>query len=165
MSLAVRVRGVPEDWRLPKGLLPLGGESRLAECVRWNGELGPGEPPRLGSHPAKARLAVIAVTPLDLDPDVIRGARAVPGLGGARVVSACLGRPLRIGGWDSLASRPLPLRSYLPPGSVLFVESASAVTPEDEVSHFTGLCQIGARASSGFGLAALGIWPEREDEA
>lgn len=163
ISLAVRVRGVPEDWRLPKGMLPLGGESRLAECVRWDGELGAGAPLRIRASPA--RLAVIAVTPLDLDPDVIRGARTVPGLGGARVVSACLGRPLRIGGWDSLAGRPLPLRSYLPPGSVLFVESASAITSEDEVSHSTGLCRIGARTSSGFGLAALGIWPEREDEA
>lgn len=163
VSLAVRVRGVPEDWRLPNGLLPLGGESRLAECVRWDGALGSGAPLRLRASPA--RLAVIAVTPLDLDPDVIRGTRAVPGLGGARVVSACLGRPLRIGGWDSLARRPLPLRSYLPPGSVLFVESASAITPEDEVSHSTGLCRIGASTSFGFGLAALGMWPEREDEA
>ena len=163
VSLAVRVRGVPEDWRLPNGMLPLGGESRLAECVRRKDEFGSGVPLRLRARPA--RMAVIAVTPLDLEPDVIRGARTVPGLGGARVVSACLGRPLRIGGWDSLASRPLPLRSYLPPGSVLFVESASAITPEDEVLHSTGLCQIGARTSSGFGLAALGIWPDGEDKA
>ena len=163
VSLSVRVRGVPEDWRLPNAMLPLGGESRLAECVWRKEEFGSGVPLRLRVRPA--RMAVIAVTPLDLDPDVIRGVRTVPGLGDARVVSACLGRPLRIGGWDSVASQPLPLRSYLPPGSVLFVESASAIKPENEVSHSTGMCQIGARTNSGFGLAALGMWPEGEDEA
>ena len=112
---------------------------------------------------ANRRMTVVALSPLDLDEDVYLGRQPIVALGGARVVSACLSRPQRIGGWDSLARRPLPLRSVLPPGSVLFCEGAEPGTfrgVTEAVEANNGVLKIGARQKSGFGLVALGIWPD-----
>ena len=157
IALGVRVVGVPAGWRWPFGLMvPLGGESRLAECRRWDGGA------RFPSHEAvsgSGRMAVIALTPLDLDADVCRGRRPLDGPGEARVVSACLRRPQRIGGWDSLARRPLPLRSVLAPGSVLFCEAADPVRFLEAIADTEGQPRIGARQPWGFGRVAFGVWP------
>ena len=101
----------------------------------------------------------MAVTPVDLDPAVIHEPRPVEELGGARVVSACLDRPLRIGGWDSRHLRPLPLRNTLAPGSVLFCEAAGGTSLNAVKRSALGLFQIGARTRWGFGLVAIGAWP------
>ena len=157
IALGVQVAGVPADWRFPSGLLPLGGESRLAECTAWDGEIPTGVHPIQGNN----RFSVIAVTPLDLQPEIIQGSRPLKDLGGARVVSACLRRPLRIGGWDSLARRPLALRSVLAPGSVLFCET----TRRPKLATFTrdgsDFLSVGLRQQWGFGRVALGRWPAR----
>ena len=162
VSLGAQIAGVPEDWTLPFGrLVPLGGESRLAECQKWHIDSYLDVP--LAEIAANRRMTVVALSPLDLDEDVYLGRQPIVALGGARVVSACLSRPHRIGGWDSLARRPLPLRSVLPPGSVLFCEGAEpgsfrGVTEAVEANN--GVLKIGARQQSGFGLVALGIWPD-----
>ena len=162
VSLGAQIAGVPEDWTLPFGrLVPLGGESRLAECQKWH--IDPYLDVPLAEIAANRRMTVVALSPLDLDEDVYLGRQPIVALGGARVVSACLSRPQRIGGWDSLARRPLPLRSVLPPGSVLFCEGAEpgsfrGVTEAVEANN--GVLKIGARQQSGFGLVALGIWPD-----
>jgi len=102
--------------------------------------------------------ALIALTPLDIEEAVVLGERALRDFGNARVVSACLDRPQRIGGWNSLAHRPLPLRCVLPPGSVLFCE-----VPENgrkAVASCDGTVRLGVRCEMGFGLVALGAWPD-----
>ncbi len=149
VSLGMRIRGLPGDWPTPDGaMLPLGGESRLAAWGRWEDDS------ELSEGGATGQAALIALAPLDLEPAVIRGERPLDPLG-VRVVSACLDRPQRIGGWDSLRHRPLPLRSVLAPGSVLFCETPGKT--------FAGSLRIGARQASGFGLVACGRWPpERE---
>jgi len=158
VALGVRIDGLPDDWVLPDGaLVPLGGEARVAEVARWDGELNLGD---VGDDASAAgrRIALVALTPLDLEADVCTGRAPIGAPGGARVVSACLDRPGRIGGWDSLARRPTPMRSVLPAGSVLFCESddpaaASAATKNGS------LLRLGARTPWGYGLAALGRWP------
>ncbi len=156
VSLGVRISGLPADWAGPSGqLIPLGGESRLARCLEWQGcaELDMLPAP---TGPA-GRAVLVALSPLDLEEAVIRGERPLDTLDGARVVSACLNRPQRIGGWDSLAYRPLPLRSTLTPGSVLFCE-----IPEGRGDAVAGggLLRLGARTAWGLGLIAAGVWPE-----
>ncbi len=156
VSLGVRVRGLPEDWNPPfKRLVPLGGEARMAECLKWDGDMSFDMP--LDGIGSSGRLAAIALSPLDIKPAVLRGEQTLAELGGARVVSACLDRPQRIGGWDSLARRPLPLRSVLPPGSVLFCEMPKGV-PDATLAN-DGVMHMGSRQEWGFGLVALGIWP------
>ena len=72
---------------------------------------------------------------------------------------ACLERPHRVGGWDSLTRRPLPLRSLLPPGSTLFCEMADGERLA-AAAFAGGLARIGSRQEWGFGLVAFGVWPE-----
>ena len=151
VGLGVRIRGLPGGWTPPFGrLLALGGESRLAECREWEWEGGDlfGEPPA-ETIAATGRTAVVALSPLDLPRDIHTGERPMAALGGARVVSACLDRPQRVGGWNSMERRPLPLRSVLPPGSTLFCEIANREGFAEAVSAGDGLARIGSRQESG----------------
>ena len=162
VSLGLRAAGVPDGWTWPFGrMVPLGGESRLAECREWNGEVTFDIP--LKTIVNDRRAMVIALSPLDIERDVYCGRQPLTDFGGARVVSACLDRPQRIGGWNSFAHAPLPLRCALPPGSVLFCEIPESELCRDIVATGAGLIRLGARQEWGFGLAALGSWPsERE---
>ena len=108
-------------------------------------------------------VVLVALSPLDIEEGIHVG-KAFDELGGARVVSACLGRPQRIGGWDSLARRPLPLRSVFPPGSALFCEIPSPGRFADAVTAGDGLARIGSRQEWGFGVVALGVWPDSREE-
>lgn len=162
VSLGLRVAGIPDGWTRPfERMVPLGGESRLAECCEWDGEVTFDIP--LKTIMNDGRAAVIALSPLDIERDVYCGRQPLADFGGARVVSACLDRPRRIGGWDSLARGPLPLRCVLPPGSVLFCEMPESEPWRDIVATDAGLIRFGARREWGFGLAALGSWPSDEE--
>ncbi|MDE0225845.1 MAG: hypothetical protein OXP28_12000 [Gammaproteobacteria bacterium] len=156
VGLGVWLSGLPNHWGIPSGkLLPFGGESRLAACREWWADVR--FDPSLDRMADTGRAALIALSPLDLEQEILRGHRALDGPEGFRVVSACLDRPQRVGGWDSLARCPLPVRSVLPPGSVLFCE----LSHRDRIDERgDGLVRIGKRREWGFGLAALGVWPE-----
>ena len=158
-SLGARIDGLPSDWTVPFGrLLPLGGESRLAECREWDGDLHVDAP--LTAVVSSHQFAVIALSPLDIGEDVCQGDQTLDGLAGARVISAALDRPQRIGGWNSLDRTPLPMRSILSPGSVLFCEVEDPFQLQRTVAAETGLVRLGRRQGWGFGLAALGVWPQ-----
>ena len=162
VSLGVRVAGIPGNWKLPFGrMVPFGGESRLAECEEWETTLN--LTPPWTAIESNRRAALIALSPLALSPAEYCGRQELDIPGGPRVVSACLDRMQRIGGWDSLACRPLPLRSVLPSGSVLFCEVAEPLRLRDAVATSDGLLRIGAWQSWGFGAVALGAWPESSE--
>ena len=164
VSLGVRALGMPDDWRAPfDRMMPLGGEGRLAECAEWDGRLGIESP--IDDIRRSGRAVLVALTPLDIDLNIRDGDARLDELGGARVVSACLDRPQRIGGWDSKARRPLPLRSLLPPGSALFceLEAADALDTAPDANANDGLARVGRRKGWGFGLVALGVWPEPQE--
>ena len=162
VSLGLRVAGVPDGWTPFGHVVPLGGENRLAECRKWDGEVTFDAP--IETIMDSGRATVVALSPLDIELGVYCGRQPLAAvLGGTRVVSACLGRPQRIGGWDSLAHAPLPLRCVLPSGSVLFCEMPEPERCRDIVGLNAGLIRLGAKQAWGFGLAALGSWPlERE---
>ncbi len=172
VSLGVQIAGLPQGWTPPFGeLIPLGGESRLAECQAWNADLA--LETDMEKIKATGKATVMALSPMELAEEICRGAKPIDDLGGARVVSACLDRPLRIGGWNSLARRPLPLRSVLPSGSVLFCEVddperfAESMAAGDELPRMTSgnaLARIGSRREWGFGLVAVGSWPDEQEE-
>ena len=159
VTLGVRIAGLPPGWALPfNQLLSLGGENRLAECRQWEADVALDTP--LEKIRTTSKVAVVALSPIDLEQDICLGRKPMNALGNARVVSACLDRPQRIGGWDSLKRRPLPLRSVLSPGSVLFCEILAPERFEAAVGAGEGMARIGRRQEWGFGLAALGIWPD-----
>lgn len=163
VSLGMSIRGLPGDWTLPHGrLVPLGGESRVAEFSRWDAvELGIDVPSR--AIESSGRLAVVALTPLDLDEAVAAGREPLEAECGLRVVSACLDRPFPVGGWDSLGRRPLPLRSLLPAGSTLFCEADDPRRLLRAVGAGAGLIKVGRRTDWGFGVATVGVWPEETE--
>ena len=68
-------------------------------------------------------------------------------------------RPLRIGGGNSLQRAPVPMRSVLAPGSVLFCEIEDLSQLQGTAAAETGLVRLGRRREWGFGLVALGAWP------
>lgn len=157
LSLGARIAGLPPNWVPPfDQLVPLGGESRLAECRKWSADITLDTP--WSAIIASKRVMMIALTPLLLDKSVYLGQQPLEGLG-AIVVSACLDRPQRIGGWNSLVRSPLPLQSALPPGSVLFCEKQDERL-EDAAKASDGLMRIGFRQRWGFGLIALGVWSD-----
>lgn len=128
----------------------------MAESSRWEADALVDMP--IAAIEKSKRLTIIALTPLDLEDGVCLGQQPLAALGGVRVVSACLDRPLRIGGWDSLAHQPLALRSVLPPGSVLFCTIDDPQSLRGAVQVAPGWPQIGERQHWGFGVVALGTW-------
>ena len=64
------------------------------------------------------------------------------------VETAVIGRPLRIGGWDSAQNAPRPLAPYTPPGTVWWLHSRGGGA--------AGLIQIGQSTAYGYGLAIVG---------
>lgn len=161
VSIGVRVSGLPVDWRrtledeVEDQLVPFGGEGRIARCRRWDGA-----PEHLTARPGD-RFVAVALTPLDVGPDIYRGGATLSELGGATVVSACLPPARQIGGWRSVPrSEPSPLHSFLPPGSVLFCDGA-----DPERLAMPGSLRIGQRQRWGFGAVALGPWPGDRDGA
>ncbi len=159
VSLGAQVDGVPDGWTTPFDCVaPLGGERRLAEFRRSHAEVTLDMP--LAEIQSRGRVTIIALTPLDLEEGVCLGKQPLDVAGDVRVVSACLDRLQRIGGWDSRARRPLPLRSVLPPGSVVFCETREPARFVNAVRSNDGLARVGSRQRHGFGLVALGIWPD-----
>jgi CRISPR-associated protein Cmr3 len=162
VSLGVVPRGLPPGWELPLGqLLPLGGESRLAECQEWKAEVALAAPRE--EVVRTGRFTLVALTPVLLDAAIFHGARPLLELGRARVVSACLGRPLRIGGWDSLRRAPLPLRNALPAGSTLFCEAEEPGALGPLLEEGRPPLHLGAWRAAGFGWVALGRWSTLEE--
>ena len=160
VALGMRIGGVPPEWPLPFGrLLPFGGESRMAECQEWNSDLGLQAP--IDRIRDTGTVTLIALSPLYLDETVLPGS-SVSGLDGASIVSACLDRPQRIGGWDSAARRPLPMRSVLTPGSVLFCRISNSDRFADTVATQGGVARIGSRQEWGFGVVGVGVWPDND---
>jgi len=84
-------------------------------------------------------------------------------LGGpVRLISAALGRPQRIGGWD-LAARNgrgwhKPIRAYVPAGSVYFFEADQPLPPPSKSVTHTPADEDLPLDKLGFGQVAVGTW-------
>jgi CRISPR-associated protein Cmr3 len=161
VKLAVAVEGIPDDWALPE-LTPFGGESRLAYCESHQ------TPLPLPVAPAdqirdSQRFTVSLLSPLFLSTNGTgRCSHPEPGevlhsLAGSRIISACVGKPIRIGGWNSVHREPEPLCAYLPFGSTWFCEVARADLL-DSILEMHGKT-IGDRKPHGLGQIAIGAWP------
>lgn len=166
VSLAMSVSGLPNDWSIPD-LMPLGGEGRLADC-RSSADLR--IPDFLNRHARDfgmtKQIAVTLLTPLlPDDADHERGTVAMPApnqqffeCSGTKVISACVGKPQSLGGWDSIKREPLPLRPVLPAGSTWFLEVSDPTAFAERAGSGFGL-----KSQYGFGQVALGVWPLSDD--
>ena len=74
------------------------------------------------------------------------------------LVSACVGKAQREGGWDQKQHKPRAIENYLPAGSAFFVEVDAHITNEDLISKLHGQT-ISCDDEWGEGLMLLGRWP------
>lgn len=71
------------------------------------------------------------------------------------IISACIGKPFKQGGWNHEARYPKELCSYVPAGSVYFCETDNKY--ENQVMSLHGM-KIGRHTEYGFGMVLVGCW-------
>jgi len=140
-SLSVRMKGW--DGELDETLTSLAGEHRMA--VMAKGAESWKMPAGLSS--ADDLYCLIAISPVAPDENGV-----ISGLQDRQIISACTGKPVDIGGWDSLNKRAIPLRRCWPAGSVWFIKSADPPS------------SIGEANDWGFGHVLAGKWTDEEGE-
>ena len=126
----------------PASVLRLGGEGRMAHV-----DVTDAEGSRLRGNDEKAgRFMLVLLTHGDFkgksEPELPQG---------LDIVSACVGKAVREGGWDYTNKKPKPLKSLVPAGSVFFIKG--------DASKLQG-SHIGERTPFGYGEFALGVWHE-----
>lgn len=145
--------GVSGAKSLPDGcMVRLGGEGRLARIVV-------GKAPGSLSTPAVAGkpkgLIVTLLTHTDFDGKVEPvWSNIHPEL---KLTTACIGKPVREGGWDYALRQPKALKSLVPAGSCYFVE-ADHVDLAAVINKFKDKRYIGQRTAFGYGEIAVGLW-------
>lgn len=157
VSIGVRVGGVPTDWWARcSSAVPLGGEARWAEQLPWGGDAH--LEPQLSQR--REGVTVVALTPIRAGDEYVRPGVRIPELGGATIVSACLPRAERAGGWASTGERagPRAMSNVLPAGSVLFCEVSDLDALRAAVVAADGPVRVGGWQRWGFGAVALGVW-------
>ncbi len=168
VALAVLVGGVDAKWRPTEPYCHrLGGEGKLAALGIQDAPQWP-EMPALKKVNGRIRFKLVLTTPALMSggnwlPDVFKGSdhngvtvwsgkiKTVP----FYVISGCLGKAVRIGGWDIANNRPRDLQAYVPSGSVYFCEA--------DVKQYNAVCdlhgdKIGFKTEYGFGHVLVGTW-------
>lgn len=143
VALSVSLSGWNGDFN--KALHPLAGEHRAAEITT----IDEVKLPEKSGKSDDNCYCIIALSPVVPDPD---NDFAIAGLDNKNIVSACLGKPVVIGGWDSENKQSIPLRQCIPAGSVWFMQDD---TPPDA---------IGLATEWGFGQVMIGKWPESKNQ-
>lgn len=161
VKLNLFASGLPELNGLsnPSTITPVGGESRA--CYLDINDSKPDDfiPNRSDLKPLDGMIhySIVVLTPLGLpNGDIPSPNKPFLNLPGA-LVSACLPRPQRWGGWDSVKRMPLPLKSYIPPGSVFYFKAKESEKVAIENLHGT---TIGKCQDWGFGLIIIGTWKQ-----
>jgi CRISPR-associated protein Cmr3 len=72
-----------------------------------------------------------------------------------QLVSACIGKPQKIGGWDMASGSSKAIKSYVPAGSVYFFKAAAG-----DVTVLATEGKLGENTAIGFGHYILGRWSD-----
>lgn len=135
VTLAMQIEG--GDGVQPAQMLRLGGEGRMANLTIKN---------TLPSAPARQDIdgtsMIILLTHADFNGN---NAPTLPQ--GVEIISACIGKAVREGGWDYKTNKPKALQSLVPAGSVYFIKGNSVLLAS---------C-LGERTVFGYGEIAIGM--------
>jgi len=150
ITLAMGLSGAD---KLPKeGLLRLGGEGRLARLSV--DEICQAPPLRPTEYSNAKGLILTLLTHGDFGGEVTPDWRNFhPGL---ELITACIGKTIREGGWDYAKRQPKALKSLVPAGSCYFMK-----VKDDKLSDVIASLNhkgIGERQPFGYGEVALGLW-------
>ncbi len=74
------------------------------------------------------------------------------------LISACIGKPQKFGGWDFVKGYPKPMESYVPAGSVYFFKTAADV--QEVMEKLKGF-RLGEETALGYGQFLLGTWEDK----
>lgn len=155
VGLGIAVSGLPENWKKPASIVPLGGEHRFAH-LEPAGEAP--KVPELGkiNHDSEGNqlVSITLLSPARVDIEWLKPGPLFDGK--AEILSACLGDVLPIGGWDSRPGPnrgPVPLRAFLPAGSCWFLRM-----PPDVRENLPPFLGDAADNAHGFGHCALGTF-------
>lgn len=174
VCLVVEVQGIQDECRPGAGFLQkLGGEGKLAH-VKVGGKLTmPGPFIEIDKKTQRLRFKIVCISPVLLEPgrllpdkETIKTRRQELCDPGSlwqgtlkrcklEVVTACTGKPHKIGGWNMKEWRPKPLRPFMPAGSVLFCE---ADADQEEAVWALHNSKIGQETEYGFGHIVIGKW-------
>lgn len=165
VTLAIEVEALP-DIAIRGNLASLGGEGRSVWIEQRDDEIQlPRAPDLAPGQDGALRYTVVLITPADLDDKWPGPGERLAGPTGevlpGKIVSACAGRAVMVGGWDGAARRPLPLRPLIPAGSVWFLE---AMAEEAEAVRSWHGRAIGRSTGWGFGRVLIGRWAPAGEE-
>ena len=170
LSLKSRVRGIsPAHTPPPSGFLQqLGGEGKLAEinitdCRADNFQI---PEKQLKIVDKKLRFKLVFIQPALMPvagwlPENFDSEPTEAGWVGelnhspVTIVSACIGKSLKFGGWDLEKSESKPHQAFIPAGSVYFCEAEKQYLPQIEKLHDS---KLGDKQQLGFGHVLLGLW-------
>ncbi|NMC09911.1 MAG: type III-B CRISPR module-associated protein Cmr3 [Methanothrix sp.] len=152
VCLMIGIEGLGDD--LPDQFaLAMGGESKMSVAEKLDIREDPYSKPDLESENGHLRFTLTHLTPAWLERWPGPG-EVLPGVPG-KVVSACLDRPIRIGGWNSVKREPESLKPFIRPGSTWFCEADA--NKKEEVLQLHG-SRIGEYTDFGFGEVVIGVW-------
>lgn len=181
ISLEVDVSGLEKVDYLQAGILPLGGEGRMAS---YSISLDKRDVPRLSEEAVNSlsenRFILILLSSVEIDPN-----NEAPGLppgfkkislpngvscwegwlhgANVRIWSALIGKPLRMGGWDLAKHQPRSVRSLTPAGATYFCESEQTLAEiYDKLHGKTLLDEKTSPEILNRGLLAVAQWPDGE---
>lgn len=156
VSLALVVENAPAGW-VPVTPALTGGESRMAWVTVGANSVALPQAPQLAATLSGAlRYTATLITPALLPRDALLPGAAIPGLPGT-VACACVDRPAKLGGWNTEAKQPAPLRALMRAGTTWFIEAGSGDAGTARAMHGA---HIGADTEWGFGQILIGNWKE-----
>ncbi len=167
VSLVILVDGLdPSDCPSVPFCQRLGGERKLARVTVGRPPSWPAMP-SLSQHDGRFRFKFVLTTPAyfnggwlptGFNQISLAGQTAWRGnLHGVTcdILSACVGKPQKIGGWDMANNQPRADETYVPAGSVFFCEADAGQTQDFSALHGN---KIGANTEYGFGHLLVGNW-------
>jgi len=161
-KIALRVENVPEELEPQGKIMTVGGEGRLCGIEIRDYSQTPGQVPT-------DRWKIVFLQPAYLPKSDGSGPSwLLPGfvqknngpknhwegkIGGtpAKLWTACLGKSFKTGGWDIAIKAPKPSRSYVPAGSVYYLEVKNG-------SSLSWEGKLGEKTEIGFGHYRVGGW-------
>lgn len=169
IRIAVQVDGVRKSTQPKSGFVQkLGGEGKLARVEISDKPLAFPESPKMNRSDGKVRFKLVFTTPAlmplhgwlpanfkaSTDRQILMRWCGALGECEVDIVSACIGKPVKIGGWNLALRRSEDLRAFIPAGSVYFCETTAS---PDRVKKLHGL-KIGERTEYGYGHVLIGTW-------
>jgi CRISPR-associated protein Cmr3 len=169
VSLRVRVQGIEDNHRPQKTFLQkLGGEGKLASISVSNDDIKMPTHAQISPDGENIRFKLVFTQPALMPvegwlPESFSFTQLAKQdcwtgqLNNCHVtiISACIGKPIKLGGWDLIQQSSKTYQAYIPAGSVYFCEAQA----KDEAAilklHDT---KLGNKCEYGFGHVLVGRW-------